>query len=364
LRATLIAEAVAEAGAALPGAPAPVVAPLARLRYLGCVSDPTGFRSCLPRVRIGVSSCLLGEEVRFDGGHKRDRLLLEALGPLVEWVPVCPEVELGLGVPRPSLRLERASPAAGLRLVVSRDHSDRTAAMERFARRRARSLAPEGLSGYVFKRDSPSCGVRSVRVYGPNGAPARSGTGLWARAVVERFPHLPVEDEGRLRDPRLRESFLAHVLAFRRWQELEEQGLSVRGLMRFHQLHELTLMARSREGARRLYRLVGSAGRGTSARSLGGAYLEELSRVMRRTPTVRSHGNVLRRLAGQVSTGLDVTDRRELAETIDRYRLRLAPLIVAVTLIRHHARRQEQTCLAEQVSLYAQPHELMLLNRL
>lgn len=315
-------------------------------------------------LRIGVSSCLLGETVRWDGGHKKDRFLVDTLGPFVTWVPVCPEVEVGLGTPRNTLRLERSSADGEIRLKMPRDGSDHTRSMEAFSRRRARELREERLSGYVFKKNSPSCGLRAVKVYGPQGAPNRSGQGIFARAMAEAFPHLPMEEEGRLHDPRLREAFVSHVLAFRRWQSLEEQGLARRRLMRFHELHKFALMARNQAGTRRLGRILGLAEKSQPVKALAGRYLDAFSEIMRRPASRKGHTNVLQHLAGYVSSQLDGEDRQELTETIEHYRLGLLPLIVPVTLLRHHARRQGAPYLSQQVYLYAHPHELMLLNQL
>ena len=317
-----------------------------------------------PRLRVGVSSCLLGQEVRYDGGHKRDRFVLESLGPLVEWVPVCPEMELGLGVPRPTLRIEERRGSQGLHLVMPKTGRDWSAPMRRYARERCDGLAERGLSGYVFKKDSPSCGVRSVKIYPEDGPPRRGGRGLFAEAVVSRFPHLPFEDEGRLHDARLRENFVTHLFAYRAWQDLEEQGPTRGSLMEFHQRHKFVLMARSQDGMRRLGRLLGSADKRRSASGLARDYLEGLTAVMRRAPTRKNHTNVLHHLAGFVSDALDAGDRKELAESIDEYRLGHVPLIVPVTLLRHHARRANEPYLAEQVYLYSHPQELMLLNQL
>jgi uncharacterized protein YbgA (DUF1722 family)/uncharacterized protein YbbK (DUF523 family) len=317
-----------------------------------------------PRLRIGVSSCLLGQEVRFDGGHKRDRFLIDTLGPHVEWVPVCPEVELGLGTPRPAMRLERDAPDQELRMVAPKTATDHTGPMRAFARRRTNALHEEELSGFIFKKDSPSCGLRSVKVYPAKGAPARTGIGLFAEAVIQRFPHLPVEDEGRLQDARLRENFVSHVFAYRRWQDMQREGVTRQRLMRFHQLHKFALLGRNQAGARRLGRLLGSSGKRDPIGALAARYLEEFTPIMSRPPSRQSHTNVLQHLAGFVSRELDAHDRKELAETIDQYRRGLVPLIVPVTLIRHYVRKQQEAYLSEQVYLYAHPHELMLLNQL
>src|SRR5437762_7101021 len=209
-------------------------------------------------LRLGISACLLGHEVRYDGGHKRDPFLAETLGPFVEWVPVCPEEELGLGGPREPIRLE-GDPAAP-RLVGANSRRDLTRAMTRFARARAAELARLDLVGYVFKKDSPSCGMEGVRVHG-GGRPRRRGTGLFARAVMARLPLLPVEEEGRLRDPALRASFVARVLAYARWKAALAAGMTGARLAAFHAAHEPQLRAHHPTACRRLGALVANAGK-------------------------------------------------------------------------------------------------------
>jgi uncharacterized protein YbbK (DUF523 family) len=168
----------------------------------------------LTPVRIGISACLLGREVRYDGGHKRDPFLTDTLGPHVQWVPVCPEVEVGMGTPREPVNLYRSGDE--LRMITVRTAHDYTEAMIRWAGARVAQLEREDLCGYVLKSDSPSCGMERVNVYGPDGVPARTGRGLFAQVLMERMPWLPIEDEVRLRDPRLRDDFLDRVFALRR----------------------------------------------------------------------------------------------------------------------------------------------------
>jgi uncharacterized protein YbbK (DUF523 family) len=208
-------------------------------------------------VRIGISSCLLGQKVRFDGGHKRDAFLADTFGAHVEWVPVCPEVEVGMGTPREPIRLVRHG--AGVRLLGVKSATDHTNAMREWAARRAEALAREDLDGYVLKKDSPSCGMERVKVYDPNGAPVRTGRGLFAEALMERLPLLPVEEEGRLSDPRLRENFVERVFAHRRLTTLFAGRWTVGALVRFHGAHKLTLLAHSPSAYQSLGRLVARA---------------------------------------------------------------------------------------------------------
>jgi uncharacterized protein YbgA (DUF1722 family)/uncharacterized protein YbbK (DUF523 family) len=313
-----------------------------------------------PRVRIGISACLLGQEVRYNGGHKRDAFLTDTFGRYVEWVSVCPEVELGMGTPRPPIRLERLG--GEVRLVMPGTGEDYTEPMRAWSRRRAEALAGMELDGYVLKKDSPSCGMERVKVYAGAGAPSKDGRGLFAAALIARLPDLPVEEEGRLNDPLLRENFIARVFVHHRWREGEREGWTRAALTRFHERHKFLLMARNQNGMRRLGRLLGGAGKETPADELAAAYREGLTEILRRPATRRGHTNVLQHLAGFVSDPLDGEDRAELTETIERYRLGLVPLIVPLTLIRHHVRRQGVAYLQDQVYLEPHPHELMLLN--
>ncbi|HET9361009.1 MAG TPA: DUF523 and DUF1722 domain-containing protein, partial [Vicinamibacterales bacterium] len=291
-------------------------------------------------VRIGISACLLGQSVRFDGGHKRDALLTETFGRFVEWVPVCPEVECGLGTPREAMRLVRA--AHGVRLLTIKTGIDLTASMERFSQSRVSALTREDLSGYVLKKDSPSCGLERVKVYDRHGTPARGGRGLFAAALVEACPHLPVEEEGRLADPRLRDNFVERVFAYWRLRGVFASRWTVGDLVRFHTAHKLLLLAHAPEAYRQLGRLVAGA-RGVSRRELEQRYVDGFMRVLAQLATARRHTNVLQHMAGYFKDRLDAASKRELAETIDDYRCGLVPLVVPLTLIRHHVRMLEVT---------------------
>jgi uncharacterized protein YbgA (DUF1722 family)/uncharacterized protein YbbK (DUF523 family) len=318
-------------------------------------------KSDLKRVRIGISSCLLGERVRYDGGHKRDSFLADIFGRYVEWVPVCPEFEMGLGVPRESLRL--VDEKGDVRLIAPASGTDNTRLMDEYAEKRLDELEALQLCGYVLKRGSPSCGMERVTVY-RNGTPLnRSGRGLFAERLVARFPYLPVEEEGRLNDVRLRENFVSRVFALRRWQIVQEGGLTAAALIQFHAQHKFVLMAHIQVGAKRLGALVGGI-RKSTLREAARAYFDLFSQVMRHPPTVRNHTNVLQHMAGYISDRLAPTDRSELTELIDHYRRGLVPLIVPVTLLRHYVRKFEVSYLADQVYLDPHPDELMLLNHL
>jgi uncharacterized protein YbgA (DUF1722 family)/uncharacterized protein YbbK (DUF523 family) len=321
-----------------------------------------GDMSTLSPVRIGISSCLLGEHVRFDGNHKRDAFLVEVFGRHVTWVPVCPEVEMGLGVPRETMRLEQHGPE--IRLVMPKTGADHTDRLRTFAAQRLTALGRERLCGYILKKDSPSCGMERVRLYSSTGVPDRSGQGLFAAALMQRFPHLPVEEEGRLQDPRLRENFVARVFAYQRWGQMTEQKITRAGLQQFHAQHKFVLVAHSQIGTRRVGRILAHPGQFPDEQAWAAAYLDGFTEVMRRAPTRRGHTNVLQHLAGYVSDHLDRDEREELTEIIDQYRRGLLPLIVPVTLIRHYVRKFQVPYLLDQVYLSPHPHELMLLNHL
>ncbi len=310
-------------------------------------------------IRIGVSACLLGDEVRFDGGHKRDPFLTETLGPFVEWVRVCPEVEVGMGTPRESLRLIRMD--GGIRMVTVKTGIDHTAAMVRYARQRVAALADQNLSGYVLKKDSPSCGMERVKVYDPHGSPTRTGRGLFADALAARFPLLPMEEEGRLSDPRLRENFIERVFAYRRLQDLFATRWRVGDLVAFHTRHKLVLMAHSPQAYQQLGRVVGqaaSAPRDTLRTEYCAAFMAALETMA----TPRRHTNVLQHMVGYFKGLLDDGSRAELLQTIEDYRLGLLPLVVPLTLLRHHVRQHRVAYLAGQVYLEPHPKELMLRN--
>jgi uncharacterized protein YbgA (DUF1722 family)/uncharacterized protein YbbK (DUF523 family) len=303
------------------------------------------------RVRIGISSCLLGERVRYDGGHKRDAFLADVFGRYVEWIPVCPEFEIGLGVPRETLRL--IDNDGQVRLVAPSSGADHTDAMTIWAERRIDQLAKLHLCGYIFKRSSPSCGVERLKVYRKTGILHRNGVGLFSSAVMRRFSSLPVEEEGRLNDPRLRENFVSSVFSYKRWMDLAKTGITRSAVMQFHARHKFLLMAHSQAGTRKLGNLAAS----------GEEYFAAFCDVMRRTPSRRNHSNVLQHLAGHFSEQLDSVDRAELTELIDTYRRGLVPLIVPVTLIRHYVRKFAVSYLENQVYLDPHPDELMLLNQ-
>jgi uncharacterized protein YbgA (DUF1722 family)/uncharacterized protein YbbK (DUF523 family) len=312
------------------------------------------------RLRVGISACLLGQEVRFDGGHKRDAFLVETLGQFVEFVPVCPEFELGLGVPRETLRLEREG--GDVHLVAPSSGIDHTESMRAFAAQRTAILAHEKLAGYVLKENSPSCGMERVRVCGASGVTSRDGRGLFAAALIQRYPHLPIEEEGRLNDVRLRDNFIERIFAYHRLRTFFAQRWTHGGLIAFHTAHKLQLMAHSPRIYAELGRTVANA-RGSDRAELRETYEAAFMTALAKLATPARHLNVLQHIAGYFRDRLEADGRQELAALIEDYRNGLVPLIVPITLIRHHVRRFAIADLAGQFYLEPHPKELMLRNR-
>ena len=318
-------------------------------------------------VRLGVSACLLGQKVRVDGGHKRSRFLTDTLGPHVEWVPVCPEVEIGMPIPRPPLRLvrgprERGGERPPPRLVVRDSGEDIDDDMRVWGQKRAEQLQALDLHGYVFKKDSPSCGLFRVRVYDQNGIPSREGRGVWADTFTAANPLLPVEEEGRLNDVPLRENFVLRVFTYARWKAATAERGDVASVVRFHTQHKLCLMSHNDALYRELGNLVAGAGR-LDWDELVSDYEQKMMKALVHPASRKRHINVLQHLAGFVKKRLDGDQKREYEELTNQYRNGLVPLIVPITLLRHHLRTKDPHPWAlDQVYLDPYPAELMLRN--
>jgi uncharacterized protein YbgA (DUF1722 family)/uncharacterized protein YbbK (DUF523 family) len=310
-------------------------------------------------LRVGISSCLLGSAVRFDGGHKRDSYICGTLADQFDLVPVCPEFEAGLGLPRPPIRLvgDVARPRA---VGVRQPDLDVTAALAAHAASRVETLA--GLCGYILKKDSPSCGMERVKVYPEQGgAGVRQGVGIFARALQARWPLLPVEEEGRLGDPVLRENFIQRVFVLHRWQQLAAQGLTKARLVDFHARHKLVLMGHHPGEAKRLGQRVAALD-GRRLSSQADAYIAGVMALLARRTSRARQVNVLQHLAGYLKRALDAADKAELGEVIAAYRRGEVPLVVPLTLFRHHFRRHPDPYVARQHYLEPHPRELMLRN--
>lgn len=312
------------------------------------------------KIRLGVSSCLLGNNVRYNGGNQLDRFLTDTLGKFVEFVPVCPEVECGLGTPRESMRL--VGTMDNPRLLTRTSSVDHTDRMLNWSRRRVRELEEENLCGFVFKSKSPSSGMERIRVYREDGK-GYVGTraGLFAAAFMEHFPLLPVEEDGRLHDIALRENFIEQVFVFQRWRNVLRDRFSRAGLIAFHTGHKLLLMAHSVEKYREMGRLVARA-KEYSLEDLSGEYVILLMKTLRLKATVSKHTNVLQHMMGYFKKQLEPAEKAELSELIENYRLGHYPLIVPITLINHYVRKYRQPYLAGQYYLNPHPTELKLRN--
>ncbi len=313
----------------------------------------------MEKITIGISACLLGENVRYDGGHKHDRFLTDTLGRFVRYVPVCPEVECGLGVPREAMRL--VGDAASPRLVTIRTGQDLTDRMTRWAAKRVSELERENLCGFIFKSGSPSSGMEHVKVYGEKGIPEKKGVGLFARLFMERFPFLPVEDEGRLHDPLLRENFIERIFTLQRWQENLKAGASRGGIVDFHTRHKLLIFSHSEKHARLMGGLIARIGSGP-LKDTYREYQSLLMEALKLKATPRKQANVLQHMLGYFKKDLSPDEKRELLEVIDSYRREQIPLIVPVTLIAHYVRKYDQPYLRDQWYLNPHPLELQLRN--
>lgn len=310
-------------------------------------------------IRVGISSCLLGEKVRFDGGHKEDRFLSHTLAQFWRFVPVCPELDLGLGTPRESLRLI-AGPG-NPRLVAPKSGTDHTDAMEEYARAKIAELRALELSGYILKRSSPSCGMERVRVYGAQGIPERNGRGVFARILLEEMPNLPVEEEGRLSDPGIRENFIERVFAHDRLTRFFRTDWRVGDLVRFHTAEKYLLLAHEPQQYTFLGRLVAGA-KDLPRNEVEAAYTGAYFAAMTKFATRAKHVNVLQHLLGYLREPAPERARQELARTVEEYRQGLLPLVVPITLVRHYVHVFGIDYLAGQTYLEPHPRELQLRN--
>ncbi|MDD5476411.1 MAG: DUF523 and DUF1722 domain-containing protein [Syntrophales bacterium] len=313
----------------------------------------------MEKISIGISACLLGKNVRFDGGHKLDRFLRDTLGRYVQYVPVCPEAESGMGIPRESMRLV-GSPESP-RLLTSRTGVDKTDMLVSWAKKRLHELENENLCGFIFKSDSPSSGMERVRVYDENGIPSRKGVGIFARMFMERFPLLPVEEEGRLHDSLLRENFIERMFTLKRWREARQKTSGPGALVDFHARHKLLLLSHSPKHYRAMGKLVAGL-KDVPRDELYETYENMLMEAMALKSTQGKNANVLTHMMGYFKKDLSADEKKELLEIIEDYRKELVPLIVPVTLIGHYVRKYDQPYLKDQIYLNPHPLELGLRN--
>lgn len=311
------------------------------------------------RPRVGISTCLLGQKVRWDGGHRHDRYLTGTLGNFVEYVPVCPEVECGYPVPREPFHLE-GDPAKP-RLITSKTGEDHTQRMETWARNRVRDLEKENLCGFIFKSGSPSSGMERVKVRNDKGMPEKKGSGIFARIFMEHFPDIPTEEDGRLHDMPLRENFIERIFTLMRWREMLQERGNQGGLVDFHTRHKMLILSHHPRIYRDMGKLV-AVGKKSAEKKLFQRYQDLLMEALRYKTTPSKNTNVLQHAMGYFKKHLSPDEKQELLEVIEEYRLGYVPLIVSITLLNHFVRKYEQPYLKDQVYLNPHPLELQLRN--
>ncbi len=313
----------------------------------------------MEKIKLGISTCLLGENVRYDGGHKLDRFITDTLGQYVEYVPVCPEVECGLPIPRESMHL-KGDPDSP-RLVTTRTKQDMTDRMAQWARNRVSELEKEDLCGFIFKSDSPSSGMERIKVYNEKGMPVKKGVGIFAKIFMDHFPLLPVEEEGRLHDPNLRENFIERIFTLKRWREVLERKESRGNIVDFHTRHKLLILSHSPKYYQIMGKLVAKA-KEISLNELFQQYQFLLMEALKLKTTPKKNSNVLMHMMGYFKEQLSSDEKQELLEVIDHYRQEYIPLVVPMTLINHYVRKYDQPYLKEQIYLNPHPLELQLRN--
>jgi uncharacterized protein YbgA (DUF1722 family)/uncharacterized protein YbbK (DUF523 family) len=310
-------------------------------------------------IKLGISSCLLGNNVRYDGSHSRDRFLTDTLSHYVEYLPVCPEVECGLGIPREFMHLVGFPDTP--RLVTGKTGKDYTDQMISWARIRVEELEQEKLCGFIFKKNSPSSGMERVKVYAGKGAPVKKGIGMFARVFMEHFPLLPVEEEGRLYNVNLRENFIERIFTFKRWRELFDDKISRAHIIDFHTKHKLLILSHSQNHYRTMGKLVAQV-KEIPVKEFYKRYESLLMEALTLQATPKKHINVLQHMMGYFKKQLSAQEKKELLEIVDRYREGYLPLIVPITLINHYVRKYDQPYLSKQYYLNPHPVELQLRN--
>lgn len=309
------------------------------------------------KIPVGISSCLLGQLVRFDGGHKLDSYIVGTLTAYFDFKPFCPEVAIGLGTPRPTIQLARVNNE--IRSIgVKNPELDVTLQLSDYANQQ--KLQHSELCGYILKKDSPSCGMERVKVY-VNGQPQKTGIGIYAEQIMRNNPLLPVEEEGRLGDPKLRENFIQRVYVLYRWQQLLAEGITPSGLTRFHARHKLIIM--SHDNYAELGQLLANVTK-TNVVEIADRYIAQLMTTLKKVAHRKNHVNVLQHIQGYLKKELAADDKAELCEIIERYRQGEIPLIVPITLLKHHFRKSPDPYIEDSYYMSPYPQELQLINNL
>nr|MBN2277354.1 DUF523 and DUF1722 domain-containing protein [candidate division Zixibacteria bacterium] len=309
-------------------------------------------------IRIGISACLLGQKVRFDGGHKQNHYLTDILGEYFHFVPVCPEVEVGMSVPREAVQLE-GSPD-NPRMIGIKSRRDWTDRMNRFAAKWTKKLKRENLSGYILKKNSPSCGMERVKVFSKS-IPARTGRGLYAAALIRHSPLLPVEEEGRLNDPALRENFIVRVFAYARLNQLFDDRFSRRSVIDFHTNHKYLLLAHSPKHYREMGQLVARI-KDLPPTEFRDRYSRLFMDNLGVKTTIKKNVNVLMHILGFLKNKITSDDKQSILSVIEDYHRALVPLVVPLTLIKHYVLKHNIEYIKDQIYLNPHPKELMLRN--
>jgi uncharacterized protein YbgA (DUF1722 family)/uncharacterized protein YbbK (DUF523 family) len=317
------------------------------------------FASMEKHIKLGISTCLLGKNVRYDGGHRLDRFLTETLGQYVEYVPVCPEVECGLPVPREAMHLE-GDPERP-RLVTSRTREDKTEQMVAWAKRRVGELEKEDLCGFIFKSNSPSSGMERIKIRNEKGMPEKKGVGLFAKVFMEHFPLIPVEEDGRLQDPKLRENFIERIFTMMRWRELLGKKRGLGNLVDFHSRNKLLILSHSPKHHKMMGKLV-AGGKGMPIGELYKGYESLLMAALKLKTTPKKNSNVLQHMMGYFKKALSSDEKQEILEILQEYREGYVPLIVPVTLMNHYIRKYREPYLGIQTYLNPHPIALQLRN--
>ncbi len=315
----------------------------------------------MQKIKLGISSCLLGEKVRYDGGHKWDRYITDTLGEYFEWVSVCPEVEYGLPVPRETMHLVGYPDSP--RLVTVHSGIDHTEGMLKWIEKKLKSLELEALNGFIFKSRSPSSGIGGVTIYTASGMPSRKGAGMFGGAFMRRFPLIPVIDDGRLHDPKLRENFIERVFVYKRWKEFLENSSSFNDLIEFHTGHKLLILSHSPKHLGALGQLVAGMKKYKHV-ELFSQYIALLMEGLQLLSTVKKNTNVLLHIVGYFKKALSSEDKKELLEVIENYHRGYIPLIVPIVLVNHYVRKFDEPYLKKQLYLNPHPVELMLRNHI